>query len=81
MGDEKLEEQREWNMDFADFEMFREWMKREIQKYSIIWHDLICRYETTATSLSFTSYLIAAHPQVQDQICEEIDKVEVEKVS
>lgn len=48
---------------------------------SIIWHDLIYRYETTATSLSFTSYLIAAHPQVQDQICEEIDKVEVEKVS
>ena len=30
MGDEKLEEQREWNMDFADFEMIREWMKREI---------------------------------------------------
>ena len=41
---------------------------------------ILFRYETTATSLSFASYLIAAHPEVQDQIFEEIDKVEVEKV-
>ena len=33
------------------------------------------RYETTATSLSFTTYLIAAHPEVQDRLIAEIDEV------
>ena len=34
----------------------------------------IYRYETTATSLAFTAYLIATHPEVQDKLIEEIDQ-------
>ena len=33
------------------------------------------RYETTATSLAFTAYLIAAHPDVQERLIAEIDEV------
>ena len=34
----------------------------------------IYRYETTATSLAFTAYLIATHPEVQDKLIGEIDQ-------
>lgn len=34
---------------------------------------ILAGYETTATSLAFTSYLIAAHPEVQDKLHAEID--------
>lgn len=34
---------------------------------------ILAGYETTATSLSFTSYLIAAHPEVQEKLHAEID--------
>ena len=34
----------------------------------------IYRYETTATSLAFTAYLIATHPEVQEKLIEEIDQ-------
>ena len=33
------------------------------------------RYETTATSLAFTAYLIAAHSDVQERLIAEIDEV------
>ena len=35
----------------------------------------IFRYETTATSLAFTAYLIAKHPEVQERLFAEIDEV------
>ena len=34
---------------------------------------LLAGYETTANCLSFTSYLLATNPEVQDKLCEEID--------
>ena len=33
------------------------------------------RYETTATTLAFTTFLISQHPDVQDKIQEEIDSI------
>ncbi len=30
------------------------------------------RYETTATSLSFTTYLLSAYPEIQEKVYEEI---------
>ncbi len=33
----------------------------------------VCRYETTAAALNFTTYLLAKHPEVQRRLQEEID--------
>ena len=34
---------------------------------------LLAGYETTANTLSFTAYLLATNPDVQDKLCDEID--------
>ena len=36
---------------------------------------LFFRYETTATTLAFTTYLISQHPEVQDKLQDEIDSI------
>jgi cytochrome P450 len=33
----------------------------------------VCRYETTAAALNFTTYLLAKHPEIQRRLQEEID--------
>ena len=35
---------------------------------------LLAGYDTTSNALSFTSYLLALHPDVQDRLAEEIHK-------
>ena len=34
---------------------------------------LIAGFETTATCLAYTSYLLAVNPAVQDKLCQELD--------
>ena len=43
----------------------------EIAAYCIVF--LLAGYETTANTLSFTAYLLATNPEVQDKLCDEID--------
>ncbi len=33
----------------------------------------VCRYETTSAALTFTTYLLAKHPEVQQRLQQEID--------
>ena len=40
---------------------------------------LIAGYETTASALACTAYLLALHPQVQERLCSEIDSNQVPK--
>ena len=43
----------------------------EIISYSITF--LLAGYETTANTLTYTSYLLALHPEIQQKLQEEID--------
>ncbi|XP_064615692.1 cytochrome P450 3A24-like [Liolophura sinensis] len=45
----------------------------EIRAQAIIF--MLAGYETTATTLSFMSYLLANHPDIQKKLCKEIDDV------
>lgn len=44
----------------------------EIISHSIVF--LLAGYETTANALTYTSYLLALHPDVQHKLQEEIDE-------
>ena len=44
---------------------------KEIISYSITF--LLAGYETTANTLTYTSYLLALHPEIQQKLQEEID--------
>ena len=44
---------------------------KEIISYSITF--LSAGYETTANTLTYTSYLLALHPEIQQKLQEEID--------
>ncbi|XP_064615693.1 cytochrome P450 3A24-like [Liolophura sinensis] len=45
----------------------------EIRAQAIVF--MLAGYETTATTLSFMSYLLANHPDIQRRLCKEIDDV------
>lgn len=50
--------------------------KRKLTDEEITAHAILfmsAGYDTTATSLSYTSYLLAIHPQIQQKVHEEID--------
>ena len=43
----------------------------EIAAYCVTF--LLAGYETTANTLTFTTYLLATNPEEQDKLCDEID--------
>ena len=44
----------------------------EIVSYSVVF--FLAGYETTASTLAYTSYLLALNPEVQEKLCAEIDE-------
>ena len=49
-----------------------DWTEKQIVSFSIDF--LLAGYGTTADALSFTSYLLALNPEVQERLQAEIDK-------
>jgi len=60
------------NANIEDSDGEQKLKDKEMISHSITF--LLAGYETTANALTYTSYLLALHPEIQEQLQKEIDE-------